>query len=224
MTVLFGILIIVGVALQVCVIQSLLVGPRKRYPVLFVYSIILFLITVVDTTAYFKFKALPKSFADYYWTNEVIIKTALFLLVLSFIHMALADDPRKWTVLRGLIACAIAVAAVSAWILYDPKQINRWMTEVSRNLAFFAAIMNLVLWFALLRRRGGVDSSLLMISGGLGIETTGEAIAQSLRQFSNAQTVWIPNLFLIATHLLCLYVWWRALRRQASPVSMAARR
>jgi hypothetical protein len=213
MTLLFNVLIFAGLALQAAVIHALARGPYRRFPVLFGYSIVLLLTTVVDATAYFNGPAFRQRFLEYYWIDEVIIQTCLFVLVLSFISQALAEDRRRGAIVRALSAVAILVCTVSAWASYDPmSRLSSWMTEISRNLAFTAALFNLVLWMVLMRTRRA-SLQLLMISGGLGVQSAGEAIAHSVRPLLGPATLWIADLFLILTHFACLWTWLYALRR-----------
>jgi hypothetical protein len=209
----FSVLIFVGLALQASVIQALIRGPLRRFIVLFGYLIILLLTTVVDATAYFNGPQFRAAFREYYWIDEVLRKTSLFILVLSLIADALANTQRRARILALLVVASVIVGGLSAWLLYDPKVTpSHWMTEIVRNLAFFASLLNLILWFAMIRARK-TPAELLMISGGLGIESTGEAIAQSIRPFVSRATIWMPNVFMVLTHFLCLIIWTRALRR-----------
>ena len=210
---LFSVLIFVGLALQASVIQALIRGPLRRFIVLFGYAVILLLTTVVDATAYFNGPQFRALFREYYWIDEVLRKTSLFVLVLSLIANALSKTERRGRILALLVLASIVVAGLSAWLLYDPTaRPSRWMTEIVRNLAFFASILNLILWFAMIRARK-TPAELLMISGGLGIESTGEAIAQSVRPFTARSMIWMPNVFMVLTHFACLIIWTRALRR-----------
>ena len=146
----FSVLIFVGLALQARVIQALIRGPLRRFVVLFGYAVILFLTTVVDATAYFNGPQFRAVFREYYWIDEVLRKTSLFILVLSLIANALAKTERRARILALLVLASIIVAGLSAWLLYDPTaRSSRWMTEIVRNLAFFASILNLILWFAM---------------------------------------------------------------------------
>ena len=216
MKLVYDCLIFIGLALQAAVIQSLVRGPYRRLPVLFGYSITLLFATVVDATAYFNGPAFRREFLAYYWIDEVIIQAFLFALVLSFIYKALALDQRRRAIMAALIGAAVVVGAASAWGNYDPAApASLWMTLISRNLAFFAAILNFILWMVLMRARSA-SPQLLIISGGLGIESSGEAIAQSIRPLLTPATIWIANLFMILTHLACLAIWWYALRRVSS--------
>jgi predicted Zn-dependent protease len=72
------------------------------------------------------------------------------------------------------------------------------------------------------------DRSVLMISGGYGVQSAGEAISQSLRALatpSRSYPVLIAgNLIGVLTHALCLVIWWRAVasenaQRAARPLT-----
>ncbi len=210
---LFGFFIFVSLALQALVIHELIRKALRRSPVLFGYSVVLFLTTVVDATAYFNGPGFRELFREYYWIDEIIRWTSFLILVLSLISKALSPSDRRAKILALLGFASVVVGGVSAWALYDPAETTSgWMTNIVRNLAFFASILNLILWFAMIRARK-TQSELLLISGGLGLETTGEAIAQSVRPFVTRATIWIPNMFIILLHLACLLIWWRALQR-----------
>ena len=93
------------------------------------------------------------------------------------------------------------------------------MTRFSRNLGFLAVLLNLVLWAALLKHRRP-DQTLLLVSGGMGIQMAGKAIGHALRQLSPS-TVTAGNLVIVLSHLLCLYIWWQAFRKPSEqPVAI----
>jgi hypothetical protein len=87
------------------------------------------------------------------------------------------------------------------------------MTVVSRDLSFCTALLNLVLWSALLRNRKR-SVELLLVSGGIGLQTTAKAVGHSLRSLSLA-TKTPGNFIVVLGHLLCLFIWWRTFRRPA---------
>jgi hypothetical protein len=213
MTLVFTTLIFIGLAFQAAVLHALFRGPLRRLPALIGYMIVLFMTTVVDATAYFNGSQFRAVFREYYWIDEVLRKVSLFILVLSLIASALAGSAQRARTLTILALGSLLIGSLSAWSLYHPgERPSRWMTDLVRNLAFFASILNLILWFMMIRARK-TQSELLLISGGLGLETTGEAIAQSVRPFVTRATIWIPNMFIILLHLACLLIWWRALQR-----------
>jgi hypothetical protein len=86
------------------------------------------------------------------------------------------------------------------------------MSRVVRNLSFCSAIVNMALWFVLIASERK-DARLLMITGGLGIQITGDAIGQSLRQVSHVTTV-AGNMIIVLAHFLCLYIWWQAFQEK----------
>jgi len=62
------------------------------------------------------------------------------------------------------------------------------------------------------------EVELLMLSGALGIQFTGEAIGQALRnQFPSI--VLMANVMIMLANLACLYMWWNIFR--FSPVRKA---
>jgi len=97
---------------------------------------------------------------------------------------------------------------------YGRGNLNVWMTVLSRDLSFGSAVLDLLLWFLLIAQPKK-DPLLLLLSGGLGIQFTGAAIGQSLRQLSPHTEV-AGNLILVLSDLVCLYVWWQTFRRRAA--------
>src|SRR5579885_476116 len=148
----FAAFIFLGLGLQAAVIHALIKGPLRRFPVLFGYAVVLLLTTVVDATAYFNGPEFRAAFREYYWIDEIIRWASFFILVLSLISRALSGSPRRGQVLALLALASATVAGLSAWFLYDPvAKLSSWMTGSYRNLAFFASILNLILWFTMIR-------------------------------------------------------------------------
>jgi len=91
-----------------------------------------------------------------------------------------------------------------------------WMALWIRDLNFFgSAVLDLALWALLLRSRSK-DSRLLLVSGGLGIQFTGEAIGDSLRsmavQHHSRPLSFTGSLITTLVDLLCVYIIWQAFR------------
>ena len=88
------------------------------------------------------------------------------------------------------------------------------MTKAARDLSFGSVVLVLLLWSILISSRSR-ETLLLMLAGGLGLQFTGEAIGQSLRQISqhNIAALYAGNLLLVFSHLLRLYIWWEAFRK-----------
>jgi hypothetical protein len=111
------------------------------------------------------------------------------------------------------IAAGVLIASVLSVITSGSgnASLTRWMTYLSRNLSFCSALLNFVLWSALIRRRQR-DPQLLLVSAGMGLDTTGKAIGHSLRWISRS-AVPIGNVLIVITHLLALTLWWYSFAR-----------
>jgi hypothetical protein len=204
--------ILSGGLLQLLVIGALVKRAYRAFPILFAYVIASLLATVVEVAVILDVAGWSKFTAKYYWINEAVLQFLIFFLVLSLIHRAMEANPHRAAVMRWLVFGALAFASASFLLNWDDKP-NRLMTQVSRNMSFAAVLLNLVLWLMLIRHRLP-DTRVLMISGGLGLQMAGEAIAHSLRQLSRRAEM-IGNVTLVLSYLLCLLVWWQALRRPA---------
>jgi drug/metabolite transporter (DMT)-like permease len=121
--------------------------------------------------------------------------------------------PRR-TLLAGIICGTVLVATISFLIhYYDPNPPPgrlRYMTPWTRDLNFAAAILNLGLWVLLIGSRQK-DRKLLLITGGLGLQFTGGAIGQALRDMSPT-IVAAASDFLMLTNVARIYIWWVAFR------------
>jgi len=93
----------------------------------------------------------------------------------------------------------------------------KWITPWLRNLNFSAAILDLGLWALLIGARRK-DYTLLLLSGGLGVQFTGNAIGQALRQMTHS-SVQLTGYFITLSNLACLYIFWQAfhMRQQETP-------
>lgn len=201
---------ILSALLQALVLTSLIRGPYKKYPFLTVYSTVLLLTTVGEVAALFG-TGYGATTSRYYWISDSIKRFLLFCVVFGFVRRAAGDSPRSGMVQRLLILGALTVTGVS-FLVHRGLKIDFLMTNVGRDLSFLSAVLNLLLWSLLIRSRHR-DRQLLMVTGGLGVQFTGEAIGHSLRHLSRS-TVTAGDIILVTSHVLCLYFWWEALRRK----------
>jgi protein-S-isoprenylcysteine O-methyltransferase Ste14 len=163
-----------------------------------------------------------KSFALLYWWNERIMQVLVFLLVFSLIYRAAAHQKTRHLLLLGVVCGILLFAGITLIIYYDPsKATGRWITPWLRNLNFCAAILDLGLW-ALLIGAPRKNYTLLMVSGALGIQFTGGAIGQAVRQLSHS-SVEVTAYFMPVSTLICLYILWRAFRTSSAPVDSSPR-
>ena len=205
----------VGVVLQVLVITALVRGGQEGFRFLLVYLTVLFLVTVLSATALYSPAAQVRA-ARWYWLLDALLQALILLVVLSLTHSALGPRENKTSLGRMLWVGAGLFVLASLYFTWDPR-IGYWMTAVSRNLGFLAVVLNLVLWAVLIQFQRS-NRVLLMVTGGMGIQMAGKAIGHALRQL--AKTTELPgNLIIVLSHLLCLYIWWQALRRHGPSTS-----
>src|SRR5205823_3303696 len=133
------------------------------------------------------------------------------LLMLSLIWQTLEPHQRRRDIVAFLTLAVVCFAAYSVYIFQNPS-VNRWMTSVSRNLSFCEEFLNFILWTLLIQRRD-FDQLLLLVSAGIGVQVTGEAIGHTLRLYTRSHsTVWVPNLLVYVAEILCLCIWIWAFR------------
>jgi len=204
----------VNLTLEILVVQALLRGAYKKYPFIFAYTTALILTTAVEVAAYGAFSGaqrLARSRAFYYWVNEGVLDALIFCVVIALIYRATSSLSSRRIVRFSLIAGAALFAGTSFLIHYNSGAVlSRWMTLWSRDLSFSASILDLALWTMLVASREK-DRRILMLSGALGVQFSGEAIGHSLRTLSRA-LVWPGNLLILFSDLACLYVWWQTFR------------
>ena len=206
----------VGLVLQVLLIAAMLRGAYRLYRVLFVYAVVLLMTTSIEATAVFG-SGYAAGLAAYYWVGDSIRQTLLYVVVISLILSASDQSAKRASIGRLLIAGSLLFAVLSLYFTYN-RGLDFWMTRFSRNLGFLAVILNLILWAALLKHRRP-DPTLLLVSGGMGIQMAGKAIGHSLRQLR--LTVTTGDLVIVLSHLLCLYIWWQAFRKPSEqPVAI----
>lgn len=209
---------LIGVPLELLVIAALLRGAYKRFPFVFVFTIANFLTTVIEiplTVAYYatgRSAAAERSMVYYYWRDEWILQVLVFAVVISLLYHATATLRARRMVRALLLGGAVLVAGTTFLVHYSNALIGVWMTPWTRDLNFSSAILDLALWSILIASKEK-DHRLLMLSGALGIQFTGEAIGESLRHLFNTHVAEIPgNILIMLTNLVSLYIWWQTFR------------
>jgi hypothetical protein len=216
----------ISVGLHLSVVASLYRGAYKRYPFVFVYCL-LYLVTVTAEAVVFA-GAVPLSKlskAVFYYRVNALRDFTLFAVVVSLIEQTMLDKPYRLRVRYLLGALAAVSVFLSLYIHAEARNFTLWMTQVVRDLSFGSSVLTFVLWSMLIASRKK-DRQLLMLTGGLGIQFTGEAIGQSLRQLSADSGFYAAhrygisltgNLIASASHLIQIYVWWQAFRGSGTP-------
>jgi hypothetical protein len=205
---------LIGLPLELLIVAALTRGSFRRFPFLLFYSVALFLTTVLEISVYEAYSSgirLTHSRAFYYWLDEGIRQALLFAVVISLVYRASA--PLR---LHGLIRCflvlgAVVFAGATFVIHYDPSAVvGEWMTLWTRDLNFSSAVLDLALWAMLIGSKYK-ETQLLLLSGALGIQFTGEAIGQSLRHLL-PWSLSPGDVMTLLANLACLWIWWQALR------------
>ena len=113
-----------------------------------------------------------------------------------------------------LMLAVVATIFLSYYIHSDAYKFSLLMTKVTRDLMFGSVGLTLLLWSTLIASKKK-DDQLLMITGGLGLQFTLEAIGQSMRQLSQHRRALLlaANILVSVAHLMRLYVWREAFRR-----------
>jgi hypothetical protein len=214
---------LIGLPLELLIIGALLRGPYRRFPFLLLYSVALFLTTVIEISvnqAYFSGIRFAHSPSTYYWIDEAVRQALIFAVVISLAYLATSNLQSRRLIRTVIVAGAVVLASASFLIHFEshtPGGMWGTMTLWVRDIDFAAAFLDLGLWTLLLASRHK-DAQLLMLSGGLGIQFAGEAIGQSLRYLF--QWPLSPgDLVGMITNLAGLWLWWQALSR---PVPLMA--
>jgi hypothetical protein len=215
------------------VLVFLLLGPFRKYWIVFAYAAWELLATVAFTIADLLYHATaPVTAANrtlaqlwysrLYWVNDVIVDLLRFVLVIVLIYMASEGTRRvSGRLLSGLVVVMVVLPFVLFHPGYHPVQVSSfqlpfpsasWFNSTSELLNFGAAIMNLMLWAILLpsNRR---DPQLVLVSLGLGVVVTGTAIAYGVRFFVGQREFQaVGYLFMNLTQFAGWALWCRAFR------------
>ena len=217
---------LIALPLGLMIMADLLRGQWKQYPFVFAYVLGDFFTTVVEIGPGLQYDGATaqakRAFTLLYWWNERIMQVLLFLLVISLIYRAGAHLKTRRLLLLGVICGILLFAGITLLIYYNPARgTGRWMTPWLRNLDFCAAILDLGLWGLLIGARRK-DYKLLMVSGALGIQFTGGAIGQAVRQLSHSSAQ-VTGYFISLSTLICLFILWRAFRTPSHPADSRPR-
>ncbi len=192
-------------------LQAMLEGAWRRYPVLFAYLCFTFSLSAPMSIAFLVSGATWTQVSrSAYWILSLSMQLCGVALLLVLTRKAGEHRPEiRRTVL--LMSLAFVVAIIGSSTFHYPIAVsglpNRWMTFISRDVAFVSAIMNMILWSLLLSNRKR-DATILLISAGLGLQCTIDAMGHAMRFFPN-EVKDVGNLVISAGSILTSYVWYR---------------
>jgi hypothetical protein len=203
----------ISIALLVLLVALLLRGPFRHYPLILTYCVTQLILTAGED--YFRILQRRSIYSALYWTDEILLNLLLFLMVIVFTYRALGDSPMRAALGKLLGAVFVLVLLLPMLIFKGPAfRSTSWLNHTSQLLSFCAAILNLGLWSALVANRRR-DQLLLSVSAGLGIAVTGAAISYGVRGFFSLNWIWVPDVFMSATFVVCLFIWCWAFRPQS---------
>src|SRR5579863_7802600 len=206
------------VLLQLTLIALLARGQLRRYPVLLLYSVTYIAVIVLEGLALSEAGVASALYHKLYWTSDLVLDFLLFLMVITLTHRAVAGNPLLRPFARMLFL-VVAAAIVLPFILFHPLFQFGWFRHTSQLLSLGAALMNLVLWTAIIGTRDR-DPQLMSVSAGLGVAVTGVAITYGLLQFTPVNLRWLPDLFKSLTQVGGMAIWCWAFwpsKREPSP-------
>lgn len=215
--------------MELMVIAALLRGQYRRFPFILAFVVAEFLAVAAEIPAYWAvYRGVKNAKEQQGWLfvlNEVVLQALIYAVVISLIYQAAKRLKSRRVVALGVVTGAVLFAAASFAVHRSGgSMVWGWVVPWSRDLNFCSAVLDLGLWTLLISSRQK-DSRLLLISGGLGIRFTGEAIGSSLRQLAIRQRSTKLSLAgaIVGTFvdLLCLVIWWQALRDK-TPATVAA--
>jgi hypothetical protein len=211
---------LVGLPLELLIISALLRGGYRRYPFIFIYTVIDFLTTILEIPSALEYvrgvHQATTPLAPLYWVDEIVEQVLIYAVVLSLIYGATRHLRSRRVVRVSLVVAAILIAGISFFSHYSPE-LNRgsWMTPWTRDLNFSSAVLDLGLWSLLVASRGR-DRQVLLLSGALGIKFAGESIGESVRQLAirtRSRPISLTgNVVIMLSNVFFLYLWWQGLR------------
>lgn len=205
---------VITVILDFAVIFYLLRGPFRRFPLVFFFCLLQVAVTTGSNISFFYLHS-SVLFTRWYWTGDFLGHLGITLIIVFLIREGMTGKPFQTITAYALVVFMICLAAVSLVAFREPHA-NHWLTQVTRNLSFGEELLNFVLWGVLIQR-AEIDSRLLMVSAGIGVQVSGEVIGITLRLYASKSTAWVPNLLTISCELLCLSVWIWAFRSSGVP-------
>ncbi len=213
--------------IQCLLLVLLLRGPFRKYTVFSVYVLGVFSADVGEGIAYYRLGWESPVYRTLYWTDRVGLALLLFLVVIAFTYASLQDNPLRPKAAKALAVIVALTAALPFAMLRSHSTAqhgsfsSQWFNHAIQIWSFGAAIMNLVLWTALLSNRRR-DPQLVTLSIGVGIATASAAIAWGARRWLPEANRWTVDSFMLVTHLSCLLLWCWAFRVKAGSRSSGA--
>lgn len=195
---------------QLGLIIALLQGPVRKYLIILLYCVTRLVLLMAEGLVIRVAGPGSLLYSKLYWTDEVALDLLLFQTVIVLTFQSLEGSPLRASLGKVLATAVTAAVALPFLLFKQPYWGSRWLDHTSQLLNFGGALMNLVLWTALLasKRR---DPQLLTVSAGLGVAVTGAAISWGVRLLI-PRSRWAADMLLGVTHVAGVFIWWWAFR------------
>lgn len=208
---------VVGLPLELLIVAAMLHGGFRQFPAIFAYVVAEFLTTVIEMPQALAWyhthnPHVGASYAVWYWRDEIALQVLVLVVVVGLIWSATSAARTRRTLRLALLIGIVLFGGISFLYHFVPNapKLGVWWTPWARDLNFGAAILDMMLWAMLIAKRQK-DSRVLMLSAGLGIMFTGEAIGESIRTLS-AGAVIPGGILMIVTNFAFNYIWWQTFR------------
>lgn len=138
-----------------------------------------------------KYGLASSQYGNLYWTTDLLLVLAAFVLVASFFRRACSQNQDMWQFVRLLLAAVIvSIAVISYFSLsnHQGKLFSFFIVEFSQNL-YFASLVLTTLLYLMTLRMDLADDRLGMLVCGLGIEFAGPAAGLALVYLTNGAEI-----------------------------------
>src|ERR1051325_10197245 len=206
----------VQIALELVLLAFLfLYGSYRKYRLLSLYCCVLLLTSAAEIIVSNRYGYTSTAYRNVYWADELITDSLLFFIVIALIYRATEGTAFRKPA-EKLLSGVVALALLLPFIVFPrPYYTTHWFNGASQFLNFAAAVMNLLLWTALLGTAKR-DRQLLTVSTGLGLSVTGAAVSYGLLTvFHQQEAKDFLRLSYVLFHMLCLPIWCWAFRPAA---------
>jgi hypothetical protein len=218
-----GIIISYVLSYGVCVVEAGLFvylvarGHAKRFWELVFYLAISLGVGVSRTYTLHFYGFGSSQYGYCYWTTDLLLVLAAFVLVVSFFRRACFTNREMWQFVRMLLtAVIVAIAVISYFSLasHNDNFFSFFIIEFSQNLYFASLVLTTLLYLMTLKMEIS-DERLGMIVCGLGIEFAGPAASLALFYLTNGG--WISRYISVYSIPLCdigmILTWFYAISR-----------
>jgi hypothetical protein len=214
--------------LDLLLIALLIRGPFRKYLVFSLYILVQIVSHSAVAYAYNTFGFKSPIYRNLYWIDEVTVDLFLFLVVIAFTYAALEGSPMRPKAAKALGGIVVVALALPLYMLRHHHNrmygafTSQWFNQASQVWNFGAAVMNLVLWTALLSNRRR-NPQLVTLSIGVGLATASAAIAWGARQWLAEANRWPVDIFMAVAGLASILLWCWAFRPKAAGHSSSTR-